>query len=175
MEGQYVESAPNASSVKTYKARYAFTKRGELDKTTPLEPGESVVLEASIQSRSGRFTVGTGQLRLTDRRLFWLSHRVLSADRITEIPRHLIRGIELAQASFSDPGKWAIALSYEGEPNGGVAPFWAGWVMESRFWTDEAAEDEEPPDWTLVLYDALFAALYPSVSGAPPAIGDGQE
>ena len=169
-EGHNVDR-PNASGVKTYKARYAFTKTGELNKTVPLEPGESIVLEASIQSRSGRFTVGTGQLRLTDSRLLLLSHRVFSADRIAEIPRRLIRGIELVQVSFPDPGKWAIALSYEGEPNGGVAPFWASWIMESRFWTDEAVKDEDPPEWTLVLFDALSAALYPSVSKAPAAAG----
>jgi len=30
-------------------------------------------------------------------------------------------------------------------------------------------------DWTLVLHDGLSAALYPSVSVAPAAIGDDQE
>jgi hypothetical protein len=148
--------------VRQYKATYAFTPGAELDKTVPLAHGERLVLEARIQSRSGRFTVGTGILRLTDRRLLLLSHRAVSSDSVTEIPRDLIRGIQPVTVDLPLGGgkRRAIALSYDGEPAQGQTPFWAYHPIRSL----AAAQglDGGIEQLTEDLYDALLAALYPS-------------
>jgi hypothetical protein len=166
-----VETVPNTGGVKSYRSRYAFTKTGELEKTTPLEPGEPIVLQAGIGSRTGRFTVGTGLLRLTDRRLFLLSHRPIGADWITEIPRPLIRGIKPVEVALPLGGgkRRAIGLDYEGGDGQGTAVFWAikmGQLSLRSATHQWAAVEEGIARWTASLYDALIAALYPSLSTA---------
>jgi hypothetical protein len=70
------------------RAHYNFGGMAqELEKTLPLEPDEKALAQGPTRRRVNFLLHSPAYLRLTDRRLAVLFHRLVGADRILEIPR----------------------------------------------------------------------------------------
>lgn len=89
------------------RARYAFAGAGEeLARTVPLENGEPVLLSGGMRLRA----LGLPRpvvLRLTPRRLSVLLHYALQPDRVVELPRAAVLGVEVVRG--------AVHITWRGE------------------------------------------------------------
>lgn len=89
------------------RARYAFAGPGEeLARTVPLEDGEPVLLGGGMRLRA----LGLPRpvvVRLTPRRLSVLLHLALQPDRVLELPRSAVLGVDVVRG--------AVRITWRGE------------------------------------------------------------
>jgi hypothetical protein len=83
-------AAPNPSraTARQLKAVYAFMGPNvELERTLPLEPGETGMAEGRVRTRRRGLAQPIGYLRVSDRRVCIAEHHAFKADRILEVTR----------------------------------------------------------------------------------------
>jgi hypothetical protein len=154
------------AQVRSLKARFAWSAKGALEKTLPLESGETVLLDSDVQMKVGRHSARMGRLRLTDRRLIFMVSAMLSSGRVIEVPRSLIRGVERVMVGVPLGGgtRNAISIDYESEP-GDRFPFWGYDSVKTAAVAgtgNAGAVARDIEKRTEALYVALRSALYPS-------------
>lgn len=84
-----------------FRARYAFAgATAEMDRSAPLEPDETVLLQGAMRLRGGGLISCPVVLRLTPPRLTMLAHHAFGADQISDLPRKSVRRIEVADGAI---------------------------------------------------------------------------
>jgi hypothetical protein len=77
------------------KAAYSFRgSDSELDKSAPLVVGESVVIHGGLRAREQGLLRSPTVIRLTNRRLSVLRHRLFRSDLISEVPPEAVQSID---------------------------------------------------------------------------------
>lgn|GEM_PF-5037581 len=101
------------------RAHYNFGGMAqELEKTLPREPDEKTLAEGPTGRRLNFLLRSPAYLRLTDRRLAVLFHRLVGADRILEIPRGSFTSVResaewlwLTIKTRTPRGRWRFSLN----------------------------------------------------------------
>jgi hypothetical protein len=173
VEGEAVTAGSGVDGVRRHKARYGLSLKSALEKTAPLELGETVLLDAGVQHKTGRHSARPGFLRLTDRRLLIYFGAMLSSGRVVEVPRQLIRGVEevVVGVPFAGGKRRAILIAHDDQTPQEQVPFWAFDLIRAsvmsgagRFGAALGRIDKQ----TETLYYALCAGLNQSTAESRP-------
>jgi hypothetical protein len=70
-----------------YKARYASSMAGEIQKNVVLAPGEKILYSKLVRERKNWLRTEPRLLAITPRRIILLEHNLFASDWILEIPR----------------------------------------------------------------------------------------
>jgi hypothetical protein len=76
-----------------YKASYASSMAGEIQKNVVLAPGEEILYSKPVRERKNWLRVEPRLLAITHRRIILLEHNLFASDWILEIPRVAIMEI----------------------------------------------------------------------------------
>jgi hypothetical protein len=108
------------------RAKYAFAgAAAELARTAPLGDREEVLLHGAMRLRRAGRLPRPVVLRLTTRRLSILAHYAFRPDRMWELPRDSVRGVERR--------KGLVLVAWSSDDAGGVS------VTRLSGWTGRAA------------------------------------
>jgi hypothetical protein len=146
-----------ADRVREGLAPVRLSLRAEVDAAAPLDPGEEILVDASID-HGGEWMPHAGWLRVTDRRVIILAGRWLRRNRIVEIPRGLVR---VRPAIYRDP---VIRLEVSAPVDVDLLAFRTNdWLIGNR----ARLPIHEQTRRTTALRDALLQAL----PAAPSPLG----
>jgi hypothetical protein len=79
-----------ADSFRRYKAKYAATMAGEIEKNVSLEPGEEFQSWSLVREKKNWLLAEPRMLAVTPKRIVLLEHNFFTADWIMEIPRSAV-------------------------------------------------------------------------------------
>jgi hypothetical protein len=100
-----------ADSFRRYKAKYAGTMAGEIEKNVSLEPGEEFLSWSLVREKKNWLLAEPRMLAITPKRIVLLEHNLFSADWIVEIPRSGVMRVSREEAS----GNSWVVLNYVAE------------------------------------------------------------
>ena len=86
-----------------YKARYAATMAGEIQKNVAMASGEEILYSRPVRERKNWFSAQPRLLSITHLKIILLEHNLFGADWILEIPRSAVTQVSHEETT---PNAW---------------------------------------------------------------------